>query len=487
MKETASCLILWKFNHLTRLLLTLCLGFSLIACDNESNSEADEGAGLELVAGTEAGAEAGTEAGTEAGAEAGTEAGEPASMYEENLSPITVQGCDLDSLGQSSILMPEGTQTQIHPDATWDGEAFWMTWNIPNEEGKFETWAGRFDCQFNFLVEPFAVEQVTGMNDIDPAVAVSGEHVLVAWARDDSFIGGGDYNLSTQIATFDRTSGMQVTAPRALQVKTIEAMSAEEARQSTYDGEFDVGNRWMVNVKAHPDGGFVLSGSWGDPAVNSFRTYLVHLNEQAEVVGSAWLAEPNGRDQGQAILSVSARGHIDLVWQGNDTNGQSGMFVRSWRKSLSGLALDFVGRDWSSAGVMRHPYLGYEEGLNQPVLSASVDRPWIVGGNNAGQVTLIDDTGAESGISGGRQPYLGLNFAPKVISGFQRVQGTEHKVWRRPIGADRSIDLPEELTVTPNAAPYPLSVSHFKGGSLYLWAEGQNPNFLIRASLLPEP
>ena len=496
MREIYPNLRIFKFKYLSSLCLNLCLsltlGTSLIACDDKAETNSRDGeAGTEIDRGVEE--EAGTEAGDQAGVdiggveeEAGVEAGEQA-LYEENLSPITVQGCDPSTLGQSSVLMPEGTRTQIHPDAAWDGEAFWMTWNIPNEDGKFETWAGRFDCQFNFLIQPFAVDQVAGMNDVDPSITVNGEVVLVAWARDDSFTGGGEYNLSTQIATFDRTSGEVLMTPRALQVKTIEAMSAEQAKITDNDGEVDEGNRWMVNVRAHPEGGFVLSGSWGDPAVNSFRTYLVHLNEQAEPIGSAWLAEPSGRDQGQATLSVSPRGHIDLVWQGNDANGQSGMFIRSWRKDLPVLALDFIGRDWSSAGVMRHPYLGYEEGINQPVLSMSVDRPWIVGGNNAGQVTLIDDTGAESGISGGRQPYLGLSFAPKVITGYQRVQGTEHKVWRRPISAERSIELPEELTVSPNAAPYALSITHFKGGSLYLWAEGQNPNFLIRASLVSQP
>ena len=422
--------------------------------------------------------------GENGGMVAGTEEGV---RYEDGLDPIVLTGCDSSKLGQSTVLMPDALLTQIHPTATWDGEAFWFAWNIPNEESKFETWAGRFDCDLNMMIEPFAVDQVSGMNDIDPSIAVNGDTVLIAWARDNSFIGEVDYNLTTHIATYHRVTGEQITPATELRVKTIEAGHPTEAKNTPAGDQLDIGNRWMVNVATNPDGGFILSGSWGDPDVNSFRAYVVHLNEDGLPQGSAWLADPAGRNHNQPVLSVSPRGHIDLVWGGDDANGRSGLFIHSWRGDRSSIFQSFIDRDWSSADVMRYPHLGYEEGLNMPVLLNQVDRPWVVGSNNAGQVTLIDAEGEESGISGGRQPYLGVQFAPKVITGYQRVQGTQHKVWRRPIGEDRSINLPEELSIDPTVAPYPLSMTHFKGGSLYLWSEGENPNFLIRASLIAQP
>ena len=396
--------------------------------------------------------------------------------FEEGLGPIMPTGCDPSSFGESALIMPEAAATQIHPDAVWDGEAFWLTWNIPNEESKFETWAGRMDCNLNMIVPPFAVERAAGMNDVDPSIAVSGDVVLIAWARDDSFTGGGEYNLTTRVATFDRLTGEPRRQARELKVKTIIADHPVEARTSEPSSDdFDEGNRWMVNVAAHPDGGFVLSGSWGDPAVNSFRVYLVHLDEDAETIGSAWLADPEGRDQSQAILSVSPRGHIDLTWGGNDERGQAGHFVRSWRGELSTEVRSFTGRDWTSAAVMRHPYLSLEEGINAPVLREQVDPVWVIGSNNAGQVTVVNDTGDESRLSGGRSPYLGVRFAPKSITGYQRVMGNRNTVWRRPLSSDRSIELPETLSVEPTVAAYPLSITHIKGGSLYLWAEGENP------------
>ena len=483
--------------HRWRLALVLCGWISFTACDDdpsptsqagaEAGAEAGEDAGAE--AGADAGAEAGGDAGAEAGADAGAEAGADAGTedeYQEGLAPITVEGCDPSAFGNTALLIPEGALTQIHPDAAWDGEAFWMAWNIPNDEGKFETWAGRFDCALNLIIEPFAVEQESGMNDLDPSVAVIGDTVMIAWARDNSYSDGGDYNLSTRLASFDRLSGEPIAPPQALSVTTIESQTATEARETSTEGaDPDVGNRWMTDLAAHPDGYFVLSGTWGDPAVNSFRAYLVHLDESGAPLGSAWLADPTGRNHNQPLLSVSPRGHIDLVWGGDNGDGQSGFFVRSWRDDLTSEQRSFTERDWSSAAAMRHPYLGYEEGLNQPVLRDRVDPLWVVGSNNAGQVTVVDAEGQESGISGGRLPYLGVRFAPKAITGFQRVEGNRNTVWRRLLAADRALGLPETLSIEPSVAAYPLSVTHIKGGSLYLWAEGDNPNFRIRATLIP--
>ena len=95
------------------LCLSLALGTSLIACDDKDEANSNDGeAGTEIDGGVEeeAGTEAGEKAGVETGGveeEAGVEAGEQV-LYEENLSPITVQGCDPSTLGQSSVLMPEG-------------------------------------------------------------------------------------------------------------------------------------------------------------------------------------------------------------------------------------------------------------------------------------------------------------------------------------------------------------------------------------------
>ena len=399
-----------------------------------------------------------------------------------------VTGCDASTLGQSAQLAPSGDRTQIHPDVVWDGEAFWVTWNIANDEGKFETWAGRFACDLSALVAPFAVEQTAGMNDVDPSISVRGDTVLIAWARDDGGTSGARYNLTTRVAAYHRVSGEVITVPTQLQIHIDDTVTtAEEALERSNEGEASSGNLWMVSLGALPEGGFLIAGSWGDPERNTFRVYVQHLDELGSPVGSAWLVDPEGANQGHPVVSVSAYGVIDVLWQGDDAQGQSGLFSRSWRRDIVSPLRGYIEEGWVGVHTMRNPHLPYAEGLiAQAPQGQDLGLPWAVGNDAEGSLRFISPTGQEQGVAP-RRPLRLMRFIPQGIVGYQQRSGTEHDVLWRVLNRDATWGDFTFITGELPAAPYPLAAAHFEGGAILIWAEGYNPNFTLRASLISAP
>jgi len=440
-------------------LISALVALSLTACDAEGQGAPDEKPplGAEPVAGAlEAGAEAGTEAGAEA--EAGAEGG-------AQLSP----SCEPGSI-QNQDLLPELRSTQIHPDAVWDGEAFWVTWTLPNDESKFEIWAGRFACDMSPLVAPFALDQSPGMNDTDSVVAVQGDQVLIAWMRDNSFMGGEEYNLSTLTQRLDRVSGERLGELSTLAL-TIEGSPRE-------------GNLWMPDLSASPEGGYVVVGAWGNPEVNSFQVVMIPLNEEG-VAGEGWLVEPEGRDQINPVVSRYGQ-TFDVLWSGKGAEDAEGFWVKTWRVSegawSSDELIDLSGREWVSASVGRGLKGTYRD-ASTPSSEAQRGAPYLIGSKSNGSLELItpDGTRGSAGISG--QSHLGPALGYGVIASYERISGNQNKVWWRGVSAEGSLQPEAYFMQDGPAAPYPLSITPFPGGHLALWAQGYNPEFMLKATL----
>ena len=477
-------------------LLTLLLGSLALFVSCDEKQQADEMAGgvagemTGEVAGEIAGELAGELAGDLAGEQAGEQAGEVAGdqagsdLLPEPIPELNLTGCSADQFGQSELIISTNDLTQIHPDATWDGEAFWITWNIANDEGKFETWAGRFSCSLTPLIPPFAIEQSQGMNDLDPSIAVHGDVVIVIWNRDNSFADGATYNLSTRIAAFHADTGEPIYAPRTLEVSQSDVETPAEAL-ATPPSEVAEGNRWMSDIEARPEGGFVLTGSWGDPSVESFRVYLVHLDAQGEVQGSAWLADSEGRNQVYPQLSITPYGVIDLLWQGDREGEGAGFHTRAWRDMTTGVLNSYY-QDWISADLSRGPHLPHNEGLLAlPPSGNELGTPWVVGTREGGAGFTVVPPDRDGGGISSRRALNGVRFIAGGLVGYQQESGSAQEVWYRPLSEEGLAGEIDIWSPTPNAAAYPLSVTHIEGGILMLWAEGSNPNFKIRASLIP--
>ena len=62
----------------------------------------------------------------------------------------------LDQISLDTVmeLDPEGPDTQIHVNATFDGEGIWVVWNRPDSSSYFDVWAQRLGCDGAPLVSP---------------------------------------------------------------------------------------------------------------------------------------------------------------------------------------------------------------------------------------------------------------------------------------------------------------------------------------------
>jgi hypothetical protein len=280
-----------------------------------------------------------------------------------------------------------------------------------------------------------------------------------------------------------------ITEPYRLTISVDDTITtAREARERSLEGSTEsTGNLWMVSLGALPSGGFVISGSWGDQDLNTFRVYLQHLDERGSPVGKAWLVDPEGMNQAHSVVSVSVYGVIDILWQGDNAQGQSGVMSRSWRGDIMSPLRDYADQDWVGLNTMRNPHLPYAEGLiaNGP-LGQDLREPWVLGTDMSGGIMQVSTTGQEQGLSPRRALRL-MRFIPQGIVGYQQRSGTEHDVLWRPINADGTWGEIEFITGDAPVAPYPLAAAPFEGGVILVWAEGNNPNFVLRATLMSAP
>jgi hypothetical protein len=91
-------------------------------------------------------------------------------------------------------LVPEGPDTQIHVFGAPDPDGVWVAWNQPDGAGLFDVWVQHLGCDGQVDVGPLQLDDGAD-NEIDPAVAVSGNRVLVAWQSDN---GLGQDNLDVR-------------------------------------------------------------------------------------------------------------------------------------------------------------------------------------------------------------------------------------------------------------------------------------------------
>jgi hypothetical protein len=322
------------------------------------------------------------------------------------------------------------------------------------------------------------------MNDTDSSIAVSGERVLIAWSRDNGFADGAEHNLSVQLRTLERVSGAPLEEAHTLNFSLKGEGPAE-------------GNLWMPQLTPHPEGGFMLVASWGNTTLNTFQLALLPVSEEGEE-GEAWLIDPAGRDQLNAQVAYYGRA-LDVLWTGTSESGADGFWAKSLYFSPSesseegaweeGALIDLTGRGWLSAGVGRGITERYEEAIITPRAELEVGAPWLIGARAGGVVELVNPEGEAR--SAGRQSVtnLGPQLSYGLIAAYERISNTQSKVWRRALNVTTSGDVMlADVRPYPQdgpAAPYPLSVTPFPGGHLTLWAQGQNPEFMLKATLTP--
>jgi hypothetical protein len=493
------------FKSYTLVLFYCSLSCVLYACEDEENTS-NQVNPSDMVAGydtggthtdsmsghdgnTQVGMQSGGTTGSNAGVQAGSEAGSmdiDMTLAGSDAGHVDVE-CDLPSSTQSQALINQMTATQIHPDAIWDGEAFWVIWNVANDEGKFEVWSARFDCALQPIVTPFVVDQTMGMNDIDPSIAVSGNVIAMTWSRDDGFSTESSYNLSTLIRFYDKTTGQALSETQRVNALVRREENTEPTLLSAAEG-----NMWMVDLIAQSQSeGFIISGAWGDPEQSTFRVYIQMIDTQGNVQGEGILVDPRGSNQIEPKVMLDRNGFIHSLWKGQDAQGTDSFHYAAWQlptnneqatySTWSQQAYESLQEyAWTSADI------GHLEDIptGETAGTASFQKAWVIGSQAGGVITLIDPMRQAQEIG----PNLSINLAPRITTGlvttYQKVQGTQFKLWHRLMNEQGELSPIKFFEQTAPIAPYPLSIVPLNHSYLILWAQGLNPNFEIHATFL---
>jgi hypothetical protein len=199
----------------------------------------------------------------------------PPDLSAGDAGPETVlpAGC-LDQLQawDSFPLYEEGPSTQIHVAAAFDGEGIWLAFNLPDEGNGFDVHALRMACDGTHLVAPFPVHTPDSVNQTDPAIALSGDTVLVAWQEDDPL---AENNLSIHYRTFARDGTPRMDAAAKLPVLAP-------------DTDADA-NAWMAVAAPLSDGDFAVGGAMAAAGATGFQVVLETVDGAGTVGDQATL------------------------------------------------------------------------------------------------------------------------------------------------------------------------------------------------------
>ncbi|MCB9595216.1 MAG: hypothetical protein H6719_21035 [Sandaracinaceae bacterium] len=230
-------------------------------------------------------------------------------------------------------LDPDGPLTQIHPSVLFDGEGIWVTYVRPEPGGgNFDVWATRRACDGTVLVAPFLVQADPTGNDIDPAIAQSGDTLLIAWVTDDGT--GGTANLQVRFRSF-----------------TIEGEprdSVDHTLRTSRMGAPIVDNHNGAELAVAPDGTFLVAGARAVPEVMRFAAYAQVVGLDGALVGDALEPAPEPMITNSSVaVDVSSDGARWLVY---DREPDAGGAAQVMLSDLDGAAPELVVEGLVSSG-----------------------------------------------------------------------------------------------------------------------------------------
>ena len=194
-------------------------------------------------------------------------------------------------------LFPDESLTQIHASAIYDGEGIWVAYDIPDADKKFDVRAARISCAGEILVQPFTLNVTSVANELDPALALRGGTMLIAWQSDN---GTGVNNMDI----FWRTIAVDGTP----------VMTADSMLEITVDGVPQEGNAWMPSV-APTDGGFLISGAIAVDGAKGFQAAVQRVSDNGDTEGDAIVASFEAESsQVYPAMTRSADGTVHLAW-----------------------------------------------------------------------------------------------------------------------------------------------------------------------------
>ena len=391
------------------------------------------------------------------------------------LSSLVVPGCvpqepddDKDRTGdeeacadvlrdETLAIDPGGPDTQIHGAVAFDGDGIWIAYNRPRDDGWFDVYATRLACDGNVLVEPWRLNEDDGANHVDPALAVDGDSVLVAWHRDD---GQFPYNLSTWVRGFD-----------------LDGHPADEAVElaTTWGGEPLEGNVWMPAVASRPGEGLVVAGVRGLPDLDRFQVFVQPVDAAGRPAAETVDPDVDGATSDSApALAAAADGRLALAWSRTPDGGDEAVVLQTFEPGSwtpEGGPAEADPGAVSGGAALDGPHLGLhrEEPGGYTVHVEPLD-----GGDGIelGEVGAFDHTPALAAAEGG-----GAVAWLRVDAG---IRNDLHVARYGDDGTDLLAGTAVQVETDGPVGPYGPDLVHLTGDVWFaVWAEGESPEFRL--------
>jgi len=372
-----------------------------------------------------------------------------------------------DPISERIELDADGPDPQAHPTAAWDGGALQVAWNGPRDPD-----SGQFAVRHTVLACDGAMQAVqvlddgAATNNVDPAVAVSGDRVLVAWQADS---GAEPYNLSI------------ATRPLPLSGDPDRPWAPLEMRRA--DAPY-AGNAWMPRLADDGGGGFVLAGSRGIDAVGRFQGFLQDLDVDGAPFGDSQdLALTFEVSQLEPAVAVAPDRTRIIGWEERPDEGDNRVVWRTVQP-------DGIGPGTEPEGLLAEQELGILERVGVAVEPTERGAVAMVahGGSGALDVTLeVIDRG-----DGARGPRVllgdggAVDHTPGLVLGadggaaiwHRQLSGLANELWVQPFRlegepvAEIALGEPVRIDAEADVAPYaPTLVSIGDGWWFVAWSE----------------
>ncbi len=379
-----------------------------------------------------------------------------------NTALVTDSPIDLD---------PAGPDTQIHAAAAFDGHALWLVYNRPDDQGLFDVYGLRLDCDGTLRTEPFRIN-TTDYNDIDPSIAIGPAGVLVSWQTDR---GAAENNMQMLLRTFD--------------LDASPLMNQDAMVRTDYQGQPVPGNTWMPVVAALPTG-FALAGARALPDATGFQVFVQRIDAAGLSIESTMDASPAPlAAQTYPALATNQDGTIWLAFQqafGPDYEDQvvSTLFAPG---QTSPDILPPVSPDGRRQG-------------QAPTLAVLSDGTPILAFADPNSRMVVVTLAAEADAL---QTEIGANaridFAPVLAAGpdrtgavawYRNQSGIQNEFWVAGFSYDGStFQVGSPILVTPEPVPpYQPAITHVTQDVYFLaWSQGSSPAFRITGIFLQVP
>lgn len=394
------------------------------------------------------GADSGVDAGPDATPDAAPDAG-------------TGDPClDILKLDTVTELDPDGPDTQIHVNATFDGAGVWVVWNRPDGASYFDVWAQRLGCDGVALVPPFQVN-TTDHNEVDPSVAVGDGNVYFAWSADNNT---GINNMDLLVRTYE--------------IDGTPLMAADTIVETTYDGTPVTGNVMSPAVAALPGGRFAVAGVRGLDVAPAWQVFAQRLHADGSLDGTALspIIEPAATHMYPALVA-RPDGGVHLAW--TRAEGADERVYHAWynpgattpdQTPLEAVAgTQGTGVSLATAPDGSVTYLAFGDG-NDIVLTTTA----LI---NAPTPAVFS-----YGLGPAHSPVLATREGGGALAYYTNVGGLQNElhVAAFAIAGDAVVVDNDVMLIPQTVPPYQASITHVSGDVYFVaWSGGTNPDYRV--------